>query len=99
MKRILIATAMLLAAAGSYASGKTDTDRGVGVLRKVDSENQRIVIRHDDWANGNMAAMTMAMPVRNGVALSGLAKGDKVRFEVAREGQEWVVTRLEAAPQ
>ena len=53
MKRILIATAMLLAAAGSYASGKTDTDRGVGVLRKVDNVDQMLGMKREEFQMGS----------------------------------------------
>lgn len=94
MKRLIMVTLIASASAAAFAS--SDTDRGTGVLRKVDTDKQRIVVRHGDWANGNMSAMTMAMPVRSGVTLENFSKGDKVRFEVARQGSEWVITRLES---
>ena len=94
MKQLLAGA--IIAFLSATAAASSDTDRGTGVLRKVDMDNQRIVIRHGDWANGNMSAMTMAMPVRSGVTLDSFSKGDKVRFEVARQGAEWVVTRMES---
>ena len=85
-------------AASPVAANSRDTDSGIGERRKVDAPARRVIIRHGDWVGGNMSAMTMAMQVRPGVGLDSLQRGDRVRFEVARQGADWVLTKMEPLP-
>lgn len=90
----LMGTALLAAGMLASAAATGVTDAGDGEIRKVDATARRVIISHGDWQGGNMSAMTMAMPVREGVDLGGLRRGDRVRFEVERDGRDWVVTRV-----
>ena len=88
---------LALASACSFFSGAahaTVTDSGDGEIRKVDASSRRVIVSHGNWAGGNMSAMTMAMQVKEGVDLLVLRKGDWVRFEVVKEGRDWVITRV-----
>lgn len=96
MKTVL-AMMTLAAAVFSAAPAYATTDAGEGEVRKIDAGARRIIIRHGDWEKGNMSAMTMAMQVREGVRLDAVRKGDQVRFAVAREGGDWVVTQIQPA--
>lgn len=101
MKRTLGILLMALSAFASTPgfSAGGNTDSGIGEIRKIDAPARRVIIRHGDWVHGNMAAMTMAMQARPGVSLDALQRGDRVRFEVARQGADWVLTKVEAMPQ
>ena len=63
------------------------SDSGDGEVRKVDRDGKRLIIRHGDWKGGHMAAMTMALPVAEGVSLAEVRVGDKVNFDVRKQGR------------
>src|SRR5262249_50265665 len=67
---------------------------GTGDVVAVDEAGLRVTLRHDDIP-GLMPAMTMAFPARSLAVVAGVAVGTRVRFELARVGQDLVVTRLE----
>lgn len=92
-RNLFIALAISLPTLSAWAAV---TDSGDGELRKVDAAARRVIISHGDWTNGNMAAMTMAMQVKEGVDLSAMRKGDRVKFQVVQEGRDWVVTDMRA---
>ena len=71
------------------------TDSGEGEIRKVNTEERQVILRHGDWKGGNMAAMTMAIPVAADINLNKVQRGDRVAFEVKNDSGQWVVTRLQ----
>ena len=93
VRNLFIALAVSLSGVSAWASV---TDSGDGELRKVDASARRVIISHGDWARGNMMAMTMAMQVKEGVDLSAVRKGDRVKFQVIQEGRDWIVTDMRA---
>ncbi len=51
-----------------------------GEIRKIDIENNKIAIKHQEIKKYNMAAMTMNIRLKAANQLDGLQPGDKVRF-------------------
>lgn len=66
-------------------------------VRKIDTEQGRLTLRHGDIANLGMPGMTMVFRVTDPTMLSGLKEGDKVRFKADRVGGSLAVTAIEPA--
>lgn len=66
-----------------------------GEVRKVDMSAGKITIRHGPIPKYDMAnAMTMVFPTSNPSMLTGLAPGDKVLFDVIKEGGSLTITAI-----
>ena len=74
------------------ATGLTD-----GEVRKVDSDNQKITLRHGAIKNLDMPGMTMVFQVKDPALLNKVKAGDKVRFRAERSNGALVVTVIEAS--
>ncbi len=70
------------------------TYKSVGVIKKVDAENGKITIDHEDIA-GYMSAMEMTEPVSDKKMLESVKIGDKVEFEIERTGSKILITKLD----
>lgn len=92
----LAASAMLVLLSGAALAQSASAD---GVVRKVDAEAGRVVIKHGEWTGMHMGAMTMAFKVRPVSLLDGLKVSDKVHFAIAQEGNDFVITAIERAAQ
>lgn len=69
-----------------------------GEVRKVDMSAGKITIRHGPIPKYDMAnAMTMVFPTSNPAMLTGLAVGDKVLFDVIKEGGSLTITAIRKA--
>ncbi len=68
-----------------------------GEVRKIDVESGRLTIRHAPILNLDMAAMTMAFRVKEGINLSAWKAGDKIRFIAERVNGSLMVTYIELA--
>lgn len=88
-------TLIMTLACALSAHALAQSDSGDGEIRKVDRDGKRVIIRHGDWKGGHMSAMTMALPVAEGVSLAGVRVGDKVNFEVRKQGEDWVLVRIQ----
>lgn len=77
----------------SQSSEMTD-----GVVRKIDRENSKITIRHEEIKNLDMPPMTMVFHVTNKSLLDKVQVGETVKFTVVQEGGKIVVTDLKPAP-
>jgi Cu(I)/Ag(I) efflux system protein CusF len=58
---------------------------GTGVVKKVDRQNQRLVLAHEAIPALNWPSMTMAFSVANEDLLNRVKPGDKVNFELRDE--------------
>lgn len=65
-----------------------------GEVRKVDAAAQKITLRHGPIASIGMPPMTMVFEVARPELLEGLSAGEKVRFQVERQGSRYIVTEL-----
>ena len=88
--------AVLALRAGAAMAQSASAD---GVIRKLDADASRVVIKHGEWKGMNMGAMTMAFKVRPASLLDGLKVADKVQFSIEKEGADFVVTAISPATQ
>ena len=99
--RTLSASALLVLGAsllpGVPAFADEDHPMTAGEVRKVDTEQGKITIKHGPIANLEMPPMTMVFGVQDASMLDGMARGDKVNFVVVDEGGKMIIEALEKA--
>lgn len=69
----------------------------VAEVRKIDTEQQKITLRHGEIANLDMPPMTMVFRVQEPALLQKVKPGDKVRFTADKLGGTLTVLSLEPA--
>ena len=89
---VLCTFAVISTPAISQSTEMTD-----GVVRKIDRENSKITIRHEEIKNLDMPPMTMVFHVKNKSLLDKVQVGETVKFTVVQEGGKMVVTDLKPA--
>ena len=94
MRNTLLSMALCLAAA-STAWGQALT---AAEVRKVDTAQARITLRHGEIKNLDMPPMTMVFRVKNPRLIEKLAPGDKVLFSAEKIDGNYVVTAIKVAP-
>ena len=90
-----VATLGVLASGAALAQSATAD----GVLRKIDADNGRVIIKHGDFRGYAMPAMTMAFNVPERALLEGLKVQDPVRFAVRKDGRDWTITDIKPISQ
>lgn len=71
------------------------SDMTQGEVRRIDKENNKITIRHDEIRDLNMPPMTMVFQVRDAALLDRVRIGDKVRFRAVEEDGTLLITDME----
>lgn len=66
-------------------------------VRKVDLDQGKVTLKHEDIKNLDMPAMTMVFRVTRPEQLKALKAGDKVRFHAEKNGSAIVVTDIAPA--
>jgi Cu/Ag efflux protein CusF len=100
---LLLAAAFVLPAVAQHshpapaAAQAPATDLAEGEVRKVDKAAGKIILRHGEIRNLNMAPMTMVFGVKSPALLDKVAVGDKVRFRAEEVKGDYVVTMIEKA--
>lgn len=74
-------------------NAEVQTYKSKGVIKKVDAENGKLTVDHEDIP-GYMSAMEMTEPVKDKAMLETVKVGDKVDFEIERTGSKVVYTKL-----
>ena len=92
---LLALGASLLPGVPALAQG--DQPMTAGEVRKVDTEQGKITIKHGPIANLEMPPMTMVFGMKDPAGLDGLERGDEVRFTVVEEGGKMLIERIESA--
>ena len=69
-----------------------------GVVRKIDKENSKITIRHEEIKSLDMPPMTMVFQVKNAALLDKVQVGQTVKFTVVQDGGKLVVIDVQGAP-
>lgn len=67
-----------------------------GVVRKIDLENGKITIRHEEIKAFDMPPMTMVFEVKDRSMLNQVQVGQAVKFAVIQSGGKLVITELKA---
>ena len=76
------------------ASAQAEVSYTSGQVGKVDLEQGKITIRHEEIKNLDMPPMTMIFNVKNKAVLKGFKTGDPVTFIATSEGGKLYVTEL-----
>jgi Cu/Ag efflux protein CusF len=66
-----------------------------GKIVAVDGKDGRLTVRHRGVARFYLDPGTNIFRVEDPALLTGLTPGDKIRFDVAREGKRYTITRIE----
>jgi len=66
-----------------------------GEVRKVDSDNRKITLKHGEIRNLDMPPMTMTFNVKDAALLDKLQIGDRVRFRAEKDKGSYWVTVIE----
>jgi Cu/Ag efflux protein CusF len=67
-----------------------------GEVRRIDTENRKITIKHEAIPELDMAAMTMAFRVTDALSIDKLKAGDKIRFSLGKVEGKWLVVAMES---
>lgn len=68
-----------------------------GVVRKIDTANGKITLKHGPLVNLDMPAMTMVFKVQSPKMLNGVKVGDAVKFRVEKINSAFTVTTINPA--
>ena len=66
-----------------------------GEVRRIDTENRKLTIKHEAIPDLDMAAMTMAFRVADTISIDKFKTGDKIRFSLGQVEGKWVVVVIE----
>ena len=83
--------------AGADTNAAAATTLTAGEVRKVDTAQGKLTIRHEAIANLDMPAMTMVFRADKPDLLKDLKAGDKIRFRAESVAGAMVVTQIEPA--
>lgn len=93
MKRLSSLFLLAAMATGAFAQAPA----AEGEVRRVNARTKEITLKHGPIPHLDMAAMTMAFPVKDPALLDLVKPGDKVKFVAEKVGDEAVITRIEVA--
>jgi Cu(I)/Ag(I) efflux system periplasmic protein CusF len=71
------------------------TDMTDGEVRKVDLEQGKVTLRHEEIKDLDMPRMTMVFVVKDKAQLAQLKPGDKVKFRAVNESGKFTVTDIQ----
>ncbi|HQS41748.1 MULTISPECIES: copper-binding protein [unclassified Polaromonas] len=69
----------------------------VGEVRKVDTEQRKLTIKHEALDNLGMPGMTMVFKVLDDKLLKDIKQGDKIMFRAEKLDGSFTVVKLEQA--
>lgn len=80
------------------ATAKAPTGQldNTGEVRRVNVDAKKITIAHGPLKAFDMPAMTMPFAVKDPALLTKVKAGDKVRFALAKSGDDLVITGIES---
>ena len=80
---------------GTVAPLRVAAAAATGVVQQIRPEQGKIKISHEPIAALGWPAMTMTFRVKDKSVLEGIAAGDKVNFELGKDADGLVITRIE----
>lgn len=96
IKKLAATLTLIACSLGSvWAQTSPKANLAEGEIRKVDKEAGKITIRHGDIKSIDMPPMTMVFVVKDKALLDKFQAGDKVKFDVVRDGGKLVITEME----
>ena len=102
MKKLILLMAALTFTAPLYAQPATPAvaETSVmsdGVVRKIDTSNNKVTLKHGPIANLDMPGMTMVFRVKPAEQLKNIKVGDAVKFHVEMINGAMTVTQIQPA--
>jgi Cu/Ag efflux protein CusF len=76
------------------ASARQKTAKGTGLIQQIDREKGVVTIKHGPLPALDMMAMTMTYTIKDKNQLAGLKPLQKVEFELAYDGKDYVITGI-----
>ena len=64
-------------------------------VRKIDLDAGKITLKHGAIKSMDMPGMTMVFVAKEKASLENLKPGDKIKFNAAKEGSNFVATQIE----
>ncbi|WP_275272354.1 copper-binding protein [Limnobacter sp. P1] len=64
---------------------QANADMTQGEIKKIDSKNGKVTLKHGEIKNLQMPPMTMVFTAKDKAQLEGLSKGDNVMFSVDKD--------------
>lgn len=89
-----IATAILLSAAVSPLVAQPATYSGLGVVQSLDRAKGEVTLHHEAIAGLKWPAMTMVFQVKESRLFDRMRPGQRVAFEFAADGKDYVVSSV-----
>ena len=77
------------------ADGAPAAATATGVVQQIRPEQGKVKISHEPIAALGWPAMAMTFRVKDKSVLEGIAAGDKVNFELGKDADGLVITRIE----
>lgn len=88
MKKLLILSALIL----SFSVNSTEWTKGE--IRRIDLNNKKITIRHQEIKSLDMPEMSMVFQVNNPVVLQGLNVNDRIEFVAEMQDKKYFVKEI-----
>ena len=70
------------------------TGKGTGLIQRIDQDKGAVTIKHGPLQGLDMPAMTMSFPVKDKAMLTNLQPLQKVEFELAYDGRNYLITKI-----
>ncbi len=102
MKNLILFVAALAMAPAIHAAPATLSAAQASVMtdgevRRIDTSNSKITLKHGPIVNLDMPGMTMVFRVQPADLLSGIKVGDAVKFHAERIDGVFVITSIQSA--
>ncbi|GGI16873.1 copper-binding protein [Oxalicibacterium faecigallinarum] len=82
-------------AAHGVQGGAAAVSLSEGEIRKIDTDNLKLTVRHGPLLNLNMPGMTMVFAVKDSGMLEGLEQGSRIHFLAERIDGIYTIVRIE----
>lgn len=98
----LLSAGPVAAQAGHDHHGAAPTTRAAtselyaGEVKRVSKDTRKVTLAHGPLKGFDMPPMTMAFAVKDAAMLDRVKAGDKVQFALERQGNDLIVSRIEA---
>jgi Cu(I)/Ag(I) efflux system protein CusF len=103
VKTLVIAAALVLNAVTAAHSTthntivsngtQQSTHKAVGVVKKIDPREGKVMVTHEAIKSLEWPAMTMSFTVQDKTVLDKLTPGRKIEFEFQQRGKDYVIVR------
>ncbi len=97
LQQLITVAALAAASFAGPVLAQAAADMTQAEVRKVDTENRKLTLKHGPIKNLDMPAMTMVFEVKDAALLAKVKAGDKVQFRAVDNAGKLTVTELQPA--